>query len=577
MLRKYAVNLGAVILVALFGAPSPGFGAFGSELDEQLMTLLSDPNDELAEKVFRDLFHIVESARSRKTEPASRITMFLWLADTNCGVNAILEASQSKYGGVRHLAIGLLGRSGSTEAMSRLIEIYKDPWKGIDEQILMAASRQEGIEKPLEDQKQTFVLNMRLEMLEVFSRSPDERITELLIERLPIASGKEKIHVARILGEKLGEAALPIIVPLLDDEECRNSTVLNIISHIGGEESEKILLSSLVSILENGGSFYGAVQNLRRVCTSASVPTLIRALQKPMRINIRIVIFQALGRVGNDEAIDALADQFSNEAYCLYAVKALSQTDNPRGARAVMSLLKEKDLEKNYTRRPPRHKYSLTSACVRVLGDIGCKEAISTIKMFLNSESHELRLEALAGLAKLENSRWLNKIYPFLDLDGEEFENLEAEAYLGKTDKPEDRKRRLRERVIEILVESENREAIAKVLRCFAKYCNDPGGPSYMQKSLSAGSPQIIHPLLEFLVGRDFKDGDPFTWTVIRRLAEYRDERTLDILKRAYDEYRITNTDNFHRDIADVQKIIAQALIELTGDEYKYFYMIPFE
>jgi len=60
-------------------------------------------------------------------------------------------------------------------------------------------------------------------------------------------------------------------------------------------------------------------------------------------------------------------------------------------------------------------------------------------------------------------------------------------------------------------------------------------------------------------------------------LAQYKEKRTVDVLKRAYQVYDPRISHVFSRRTSDMQKVIAKALTELTGTEYKYFYMMPFE
>jgi len=546
---------------------------FSPDFEKQLITLCSTPDDKLANDIFTRLFQKLESAKSFREEEASRAHIILWLADTNCGLDAILEASRSKNYGVRQLATGLLTRNESQRALQRLIELFKDPTKDIDEEKMLAAAQEENIQESIEQLRKSYAWAIRQEILEVFARYSDEQITELLLDRFESASGKEKIRVAYMLSKRMGSKALPFVLPLLEDKGYDNSVVLSILSHIGGEQVEQILLNAL----DKGYSLYTVVQCLHRTGTGKSVPALAQAFERPMHKNVRILIIKTLGRIGCDEAVYVLASWLNKAKYRLFVVRALGNSGNPLAVNIILNFLGCEDIEQDWSRWRPRRKYGLTAACVRALGSLGSSQAIPMLKKFVNSESHEVRLEAFAALAKLDDRECIENIYPFLDLESEEFANLDAKVYLGKTDKPEERKRPLRERAVEILMKSESPKAARMVLKYICGHRNERIASSILHRALDFAGPRVVPILLEFVQERDLKQPDLLTWDMIYRLALYKDSRAVNILKRAYRAYDPRISHHFGPRTVDVQKVISQALTKLTGKECKYFYMIPFE
>lgn len=404
-LEGHNIRLVAAIVLGLLAPSTQRVKLFSPDFEKELLTLCSKPDDKLANDIFTRLFQELESVKSFREEKASRAHTILWLVDTNCGLDAVLEASRSKDYKVRQLAVGLLARTEDPRALSRLIEMFKDPAKGFDEEKILAAAREEDIQKSIQQLSESYVRAMRDEILRVFAPCADERITKLLLERFESASGKEKIRTGYMLSRRMGLDALALVMPLLEDKEYDNSVVLGILSNIGGEQVEQLLLNAL----DNGYSLYTVIQCLQRMGTEKSVPALARALERPMHENARILIIRMLGRIGSDEAVDIIAADLTTEKYRYRAVNALGQTGNPRAVKAIMNLLGEKELEKNWARSAPHRKYGLTAACVHALSSLGAQVAIPTLKTFLGCESHEVRLETFASLAKLEDVKWLER------------------------------------------------------------------------------------------------------------------------------------------------------------------------
>lgn len=154
---------------------------------------------------------------------------------------------------------------------------------------------------------------------------------------------------------------------------------------------------------------------------------------------------------------------------------------------------------------------------------------------------------------------------------------MEAAAYLDKTEKPEERKRRLREQAVEILMKSESPKAARVVLAYICGHRNELIASSILHEAMDIAGPKAIPILLEFAQDRDLEQADLLTWDMVYILAQYKEKRTVDVLKRAYQAYDPRISHVFSRRTSDMQKVIAKALTELTGTEYKYFYMIPYE
>ena len=110
-----------------------------------------------------------------------------------------------------------------------------------------------------------------------------------------------------------------------------------------------------------------------------------------------------------------------------------------------------------------------------------------------------------------------------------------------------------------------------------AGHWDDPGSHELIRK-LRALAPEIIPSIMDFLKWRDPGEGDPMTWFLIDLLASVRDKRAVSVLKRAYEllpaaRRRPSNLGSSGR----IQKRLALALKELTGEDYKYLRMIPFD
>lgn len=544
----------------------------GQEIQSRLKGLMERPGDGVANDLFRKLLGELAEAKTREEwknrSRSGHVYMFFWLLDTNCGVEALIEASRSRHFLVRQMATTVLARTGSEKALPRLEGLLRRPLVSLDKELLAAFA--DAHPAGSGDKVEAFARGVRKAVIQCLPRFRSEEAVPLLGKRLQAADDDEKRCLLGALGKTKGDAAVPLIEPFLKDEKHR-FTALAALKEIGGARAERALLD----VLGNRDLREAVAYRLTRIGSDLSVPALATALEETKRSNTRISVIRALGRIGGKAAAEVLLRQLETGKHRREVILALGRTGDERAVRPIRDTLTE--FAGVDDRRRVKGKDRDLAACARALGELGSREAVGELNRVLRSGSPPARLEALGALLKLGEKIRASELAAYLEPGKVVPKHIDAmdgnrRDYWIKT-----RGKDLTVRAAELLMGMGEAHSTRIVFDHLAGHWDDPGSRDLIRK-LRALAPEIIPSIMDFLKRRDPAEGDPMTWFLIDLLASVRDKRAVPVLERAYEllpaaRRRPGNLGSS----SGVQKRLALALKELTGEDYKYLRMIPFD
>jgi HEAT repeat protein len=236
-----------------------------------------------------------------QTPPARQPLLLLALADRNdAAVMPVLhKAIESGAKPLRLAALDVLQRSGTVECIPVLLQAATDPDADVAQSGKLALLKLEG---------------------------PD--VNAALLARLPQATGKARLALIQLAGERRITDALPVIVAAAGDSDAdvRAAAVTSL-----GAIGEAPQAAALVSLLEKTATaserdgLEKALLALSARCGAACAPHLL-PLAKSSDVALRLIALQALAAAGGPDALAAVAAAVndSDDSVADEAVRTLS-------------------------------------------------------------------------------------------------------------------------------------------------------------------------------------------------------------------------------------------------------------
>ncbi len=167
-----------------------------------------------------------------------------------------------------------------------------------------------------------------------------------MLEKLYDPDEKVRAATAELLGHTADERAIEALITAISDHSWsgyREATEISLVNHLGNEESGSI------AITRHSNTLTSAVQALVRLKATTATPTIVKLLNDDRADPIRSTIVQALGKIGNPDAIEGLLERYRK---CILEIKkpyAISlkqlgwKPDSPQEAAEFYLVLEDND------------------------------------------------------------------------------------------------------------------------------------------------------------------------------------------------------------------------------------------
>ncbi|HPP88294.1 MAG TPA: HEAT repeat domain-containing protein, partial [bacterium] len=208
---------------------------------------------------------------------------------------------------------------------------------------------------------------IRKSIVEAYKKIDDDSCLPLL-QKLIKDSNVEVHSTAIDAMVYYGDRAIPYLLPLLKDDD----------------EDARILSANVLGFMRS----------------AKGVKSLIERLKVEDSMNVRYAIIEALGYIGNEEAIDYLLELLEKEDMYLKIViiEALGKIGSLRACVVIMSLLEDE---------------LLRSVCIDALGNIGAEISINTIIEYFNSDD-DTNVRVVIAIGKIYSKHINNQSYAVL-------------------------------------------------------------------------------------------------------------------------------------------------------------------
>lgn len=298
----------------------------------------------------------------------------LWNIGSEAAISALRFALQEK-SEIRFLAAWALGHLGYEDVISELVSALAN---------------------------QDYVKCVRA--ASAIPEIPGEKIISHLVNALKHDNDTVRYHAIFAL-EKIGKAAIPHLVTVLEGEERRDwLLVVFSLGNIGSEEA----ISYLVKVLEYQGIDDIGIRNntvvaLGDIGSEKAIPCLVKALEYINPYDIFDIVrgstIKALKKIGTEEAISALrkALHHKDDTVRCFAKEALKDIDDPYG------FLNE---TKNSTDKAPNVPEHIASAMTQINS--------SHCDLFQRYEDHSLYWEVCRALTVSGSPELLEPLSKFL-------------------------------------------------------------------------------------------------------------------------------------------------------------------
>lgn len=198
-----------------------------------------------------------------------------------------------------------------------------------------------------------------------------------------------------------------------------------------GEIGEVVAVNALLAALHDPatGLIAEAAEALGRIGdrrANGSLAALLRSAPDRISRRDRIVVTQALGKLGGSDAVTALLEtlaQTADEEMTETLVAALGQTGSSRATRALIERLEREDLP-----------YGLRPALVRALGEIGDRSAIGSLRHTLKQHMSDPGLVPVLAdaLARLDDGESALNLLSSLQTLGSEVARKQVAHAIGR-------------------------------------------------------------------------------------------------------------------------------------------------
>jgi len=262
----------------------------------------------------------------------------------------------------------------------------------------------------------------RLHIINVLGRFNLPRVQQAVQKQLKDNSKFIRSAALTALAKMDGQFDMPLIVGMLRDPEIEvQNKAVDVVVRVNHPETVKYLVDVLKD--ENEYARRAAVEVLNVVGTSKSVKYLLEVIADSDWW-VRTRAADALGKIGGPRVVDAVLTLIKDENQDIRraAIEILNQTKDERAVAQLIEATRDKDwwvseravdalAEIGSTKALPRFIDMLQGepkslpTVIRAIGKIGDQRSLESLLPMLSRPENEIKVEAIAALAKLADER----------------------------------------------------------------------------------------------------------------------------------------------------------------------------
>jgi serine/threonine-protein kinase len=262
----------------------------------------------------------------------------------------------------------------------------------------------------------------RLHIINVLARFNLPRVQQAVQRQLKDSSKFIRSAALSALANMDGSFDMPLIIGMLRDPEIEvQNKAVDVVVKANHPETVKYLVDVLKD--ENEYARRAAVEVLNIVGTSKSVKYLLEVIADSDWW-VRTRAADALGKIGGPRVVDAVLALIKDENQDIRraAIEILNQTKDERAVAQLIEATRDKDwwvseravdalAEIGSTKALPRFIDMLQGepkslpTVIRAIGKIGDQRSLESLLPMLSRPENEIKVEAIAALAKLADER----------------------------------------------------------------------------------------------------------------------------------------------------------------------------
>jgi HEAT repeat protein/tRNA A-37 threonylcarbamoyl transferase component Bud32 len=267
----------------------------------------------------------------------------------------------------------------------------------------------------------------RLHIINVLARFNQPKVSQAVQKQLKDSSKFIRSAALSALAKMDGPFDMPLIVGMLRDPEIEvQNKAVDVVVKANHPETVKFLVEVLKD--ENEYARRAAVEVLNVVGTSKSVKFLLEVIADSDWW-VRTRAADALGKIGGPRVVDAVLALIKDENQDIRraAIEILNQTKDERAVAQLIEATRDPDwwvseravdalAEIGSTKSLPRFLEMLRGEAkslptvIRAIGKIGDQKSLEHLLPMLTRPENEIKVEAIAALAKLTDERRVDTI-----------------------------------------------------------------------------------------------------------------------------------------------------------------------
>jgi eukaryotic-like serine/threonine-protein kinase len=267
----------------------------------------------------------------------------------------------------------------------------------------------------------------RLHIINVLARFNVPRVQQAVQKQLKDTSKFIRSAALSALAKMDGQFDMPLLINMLRDPEIEvQNKAVDVVVKANHPETVKYLVDVLKD--ENEYARRAAVEVLNVVGTSKSVKYLLEVIADSDWW-VRTRAADALGKIGGPKVVDAVLTLIKDENQDIRraAIEILNQTKDERAVAQLIEATRDKDwwvseravdalAEIGSTKALPRFIDMLHGEAkslptvIRAIGRIGDQKSLEALMPMLARPENEIKVEAIAAIAKLADERRLDTI-----------------------------------------------------------------------------------------------------------------------------------------------------------------------
>ena len=262
----------------------------------------------------------------------------------------------------------------------------------------------------------------RLHIINVLARFNQPKVQQAVQKQLKDSNKFVRSAALSALAKMDGTFDMPLLVGMLRDPEFEvQNKAVDVVVHVNHPDTIKWLVDVLKD--ENEYARRAAVEVLNVVGTSKSVKYLLQVIADSDWW-VRTRAADALGKIGGPKVVDAVLALIKDENQDIRraAIEILNQTKDERAVAQLIEATRDPDwwvseravdalAEIGSTKALPRFIEMLSGetkslpTVIRAIGKIGDQKSIEQLLPMLQRPENEIKVEAIAALAKLADER----------------------------------------------------------------------------------------------------------------------------------------------------------------------------